>query len=322
MLLKERCFLHMRTDITSRIQGYLRYIKPGMWREWNSRNKMIFGDEYRPIKKNKVNLFWTGTYKGEITEHENLGDYLSLIVVEYMLKKRGLDLKAQTEKTEYLYAIGSIIGFGLQDATIWGSGFLRKENARRLVRTKLDIRAVRGPYTKAYLEKMGFKCPEIYGDPAVLMPLIYSSSGEKKYSCSIVLHHSSKLRENISGIEDLGLHYIEIKTTDYKHFIDEIVQSDMVISSALHGIILAEAYGIPTVYLKDSEINQDLKFDDYYSGTGRVQYEYACTIDEALKSKPTNSLPKIEDMSSALMEAFPYDLWNGGGKRMFVNSWQ
>ena len=313
----------MRTDITSRIQGYLRYIKPDMWREWNNRNKMIFGDEYRPIQKNKVNLFWTGTYKGEITEHENLGDYLSLIVVEYMLKKRGLDLKTQTEKTEYLYAIGSIIGFGLQDATIWGSGFLRKENALRLARSKLDIRAVRGPYTKVYLEKMGFKCPEIYGDPAVLMPIIYSSTGEKKYSCSIVLHHSSKLRENISEIEDLGLHYIEIKTTDYKHFIDEIVQSDMVISSALHGIILAEAYGIPTVYLKDSEINQDLKFDDYYSGTGRVQYEYACTIDEALKSKLTNSLPKIENMSSALMEAFPYDLWNGGGeKHMFAKSWQ
>lgn len=106
----------------------------------------------------------------------------------------------------------------------------------------------------------------------------------------------------------MGLHYIEIKTTNYKHFIDEIAQSDMVISSALHGIILAEAYGVPTVYLKDTEINQDFKFDDYYSGTGRVQYEYARTIDEAIKIKPVNNLPKLENMCSALMETFSYDL--------------
>lgn len=309
MLLKGRCFLCMLIDNVNRIKGYLRYIKPDLWREWNSRNRLIFGDEYRPIQKNRVNLFWTGTYKGQITDHENLGDYLSIIVVEHMLKKRGLDLRSQIDKTEYLYAIGSIIGFGLQDAIIWGSGLLRKENAFRLVRSKLDIRAVRGPYTKEYLEKMGFKCPEIYGDPAVLMPTIYSSTEEKKYSCSIVLHHASKLRKNISEIEDLGIHYIEIRTSDYKYFIDEIVRSDMVISSALHGIILAEAYGVPTVYLKEDEINQDLKFDDYYGGSGRVQYEYARAIDEALKIKPANRLPKLDDMCSALMETFPYDLW-------------
>lgn len=110
----------------------------------------------------------------------------------------------------------------------------------------------------------------------------------------------------------MGLHYIEIKTTNYKHFIDEIAQSDMVISSALHGIILAEAYGVPTVYLKDTEINQDFKFDDYYSGTGRVQYEYAQTIGEAIKIKPVNNLPKLGNMCSALMKTFPYDLWSGG----------
>mgnify|MGYP005761826631 FL=1 len=303
----------MHTDIVSKIEGYLRFIKPDMRREWNNRNKMIFGDEYRPVQKNRVNLFWTGTYKGEITKHENLGDYLSLVVVEYMLKRRGLALNVQIDRTEYLYAIGSIIGFGLQDATIWGSGLLRKENAFRLVRSKLDIRAVRGPLTKEYLNKMGFNCPEIYGDPAVLMPIIYSCNAKKRYSCSIVLHHSSGLREHIDELKDMGLHYIEIKTTNYKHFIDEIAQSDMVISSALHGIILAEAYGVPTVYLKDTEINQDFKFDDYYSGTGRVQYEYAQTIDEAIKIKPVNNLPKLENMCSALMETFPYDLWSGWG---------
>lgn len=98
-------------------------------------------------------------------------------------------------------------------------------------------------------------------------------------------------------------------TTDYRNFIDEIVQSEMVISSALHGIILAECYAVPVVYLKDNEINQDLKFDDYFSATGRANYQYAQTIDEALNVNRANELPDLENMRKSIMAAFPYDLW-------------
>lgn len=303
----------MHADFLSQLKGYIRYIKPDMRAEWKNRNKYIFQDHFRPIEENKVNLFWTGTYKGKITEHENLGDYLSTIVVGHMLNMRGLDMNAIAKKTSCLYAIGSIIGFGLQDATIWGSGLLRRENAYRLVRSKLDIRAVRGPYTRKYLSDIIGKnnCPEVYGDPAVLMPAIYTSKKPKKYVCSIILHHSSKFRNRFPDELKLkGIHYIEIMTTDYRHFIDEIVQSEIIISSALHGIILAESYAVPAIYLKDDEINQDLKFMDWYSATGRNNYLYVKSIDEALKIKRTNDLPCLDKMREALMAAFPYDLWD------------
>lgn len=299
----------MQVSYIDRIKGYLRFMKPEIRAEWRNRNKFIFNDKFRPIQKNRVNLFWTGTFKGEVTEHENLGDYLSVIIVENMLKKHGMSLLTKTRRTEYLYGIGSIIGFGLQDATIWGSGLLRKENALRLVRSKLDIRAVRGPKTREHLAKMGLNCPAIYGDPAILMPMIYSSNLEKKYPCSIILHHSSEIRKNISELCNSGLHYIEIKTINYKHFIDQLIQSDMIISSALHGIILAESYGIPTIYLKDNKINQDFKFNDYYSGTGRSEYKYANTIEDALKNRPVNELPNFDEMRKKLIDTFPYDLW-------------
>ena len=299
----------MHTDIISRLKGYIRYIKPEMRREWANRNDYIFGDNNRLIQENRVNLFWAGTYKGKITEHENLGDYLSTVVVDYMLSIRGLNISNETKRTSYLYGIGSIIGFGLQDATIWGSGLLRRENAFRCVRSKLDIRAVRGPYTRKYLQDMGFKCPAVYGDPAVLMPMIYQSAKTKRYKCSVVLHHSSKMRTILPELRNRGLHYIEIMTTDYRNFIDEIVQSEMVISSTLHGIILAECYAVPVVYLKDSEINQYLKFDDYFSATGRANYKYAQTIDEALNVNMSNELPDLENMRKSIMTAFPYDLW-------------
>ena len=94
-----------------------------------------------------------------------------------------------------------------------------------------------------------------------------------------------------------------------KHFIDQLIQSNMIISSALHGIILAESYGIPTIYLKDNKINKDFKFNDYYSGTGRSEYKYANTIEDAFKNRPVNELPNFDEMRKKLFGTFPYDLW-------------
>lgn len=83
-----------------------------------------------------------------------------------------------------MFAIGSIIDFGYQDATIWGSGLLNNfaiENLKKakFIGRKLDIRVVRGPYTKQLLERAGYQCPEKFGDPAVLMPMIYQPQTEK-----------------------------------------------------------------------------------------------------------------------------------------------
>ena len=48
-----------------------------------------------------------------------------------------------------------------------------------------------------------------------------------------------------------GHHYIDVKTSDYRKFITEICQSKLIISSSLHGIILAESYGIPAIFLNE-----------------------------------------------------------------------
>lgn len=168
-----------------------------------------------------------------------------------MLADKGLELDQQTNKTSYLYAIGSIIGFGYQDAIIWGSGLLNSKNALRCLRQKLDIRAVRDPCTRNLLLRYGIDCPEIYRDPACLLSRYYYPKMKKKYRYSLILHHNSALRkdEKVQAfIEKLGIHYIEILTTDYKYFVSEILSSEYIISSALHGIILSESYGIPTIF--------------------------------------------------------------------------
>lgn len=76
--------------------------------------------------------------------------------------------------------------FENQDAVVWGTGCTKEpeKNINNIIHQKymrkLDVRAVRGPKTKGALDKLGIKCPEVYGDPAMLMPLIYQPINKKQ----------------------------------------------------------------------------------------------------------------------------------------------
>jgi len=290
---------------------YLKFLFPSANREWKLRNRYIFSNRDRPIVPNRVNLCWCGESQGKVSPHENLGDYLSLVIVDYMLKNRGgVSLHSPISDTKSLYAIGSIIGWGYQDATIWGSGLLKKKNALRCLRQKLDIRAVRGPLTRNALQEYGIMCPEVYGDPAVLLSEFWKGDIlPKKHKYSIILHHNSTLRKAISvdELERLGFHWIEIQTTDYKGFVNELISSEVVISSALHGIILSESYGIPTIWLKE-DLGQDIKFMDWFLATNRNRVKYITDISQ-VDQKLVNELPNLQGMKDTLKDTFPYDLW-------------
>lgn len=111
----------------------------------------------------------------------NLGDYLGVIIVNWMLKKRELSLDDYVERKKHLITVGSGAIKSYQNMTVWGSGVMReiyvpmKRFFQKSWLRKLDIRAVRGPMSRDYLMKLGHKCPEVYGDPAILMPLIYNN---------------------------------------------------------------------------------------------------------------------------------------------------
>lgn len=253
------------------------------------------------IAPHKINLIWWGQKK-------NLGDYLACIVYEWMLKKYELNKEKAVNKSKGIMTVGSIITIGSVDSTVWGSGLLGVDRipvlfAKSYYR-KLDVRAVRGPLTRHVLISAGYKCPEIYGDPAILMPCIYNPVSQKKeYEVSVIEHFS---KSNQLKREDV--HYIDIETYDYKHFIDEISSSEKVISSSLHGIILAETYGVPAVFLSDGMESQLFKFWDWYLSTGRKDIRMAKTLEEALEMEPM-PLPQLDEMRDNLIKCFPVDLW-------------
>lgn len=255
------------------------------------------------VKKNEVNLEWWDGSK-------NLGDSLSEVVFRWMLLQRGLSGDEKTKKTIHLMGIGSLIGMGRFDATVWGSGilnFLQIYNVAKQSRyRKYDVRAVRGPITRKILIENGYNCPAIMGDPAILMPLIYQpQKAEKCYDISIIQHW----KYNDNKLNKLSeYHHINIETDDYKSFVDELVKSKRIISSSLHGIILAETYGIPAVLLNTGIDEEMIKFYDWYLSTGRKKVIYAETLEEAIQMNPM-PLPDLNNMRQNLLKTFPYDLW-------------
>ncbi len=247
-----------------------------------------------------VNLHWWKVGLGETTESYNIGDYLSYVVVEWMKSRNNINsVRAAGEKIKHLYVIGSIISGGYQDATVWGSGLIRENKAYwwRNFR-KLDIRAVRGLLTRQTLIENGYDCPDVYGDPAILMPLIYQPSNINKISRYVVVSHYSQYKG--------GENEITTQTKDYKRFIDSLVTAELVVSDSLHGIILAESYGVPAIWLC-SDLDT-FKYSDYYKSTGRDHVQAAGSIEEALRMTPP-PLPDLDTLREGLIRAFPIDLY-------------
>lgn len=249
----------------------------------------------------QVNLVWW-------KRRANLGDYLATVIFQWMLERKQI-LSLHTKETTNLMTVGSLIGMGNFDATIWGTGIHCFETAKAVMMhskyVHYDIRAVRGPITKEILRTAGYSVKDCFeGDPAVLMPFIYAQEKPvKKYNCSIV-HHLSSKKDDI----DKDLHTISISTTDYQQFISELQASQRVISSSLHGIILAESYGVPAIFLNSGMDNELLKYYDWYFSTGRMNVKIAHSIEEAMQMVPM-PLPNISSMQRNLLSSFPYDLF-------------
>lgn len=284
----------------------------------------IFADKiiaYYPsvkAKDHRVNLY---DYHPELEKNTrfngsrwNLGDSLGFVVTSYMLEKKGLSLDSWVNKRKHFNCIGSNVFASFQHSTIWGGGILSSDFERRprsfLFRyplSRFDFRAVRGPLTREIVLRFGHKCPEIYGDPAILMPFIYNPKLEKTHDLLVIPQYKTEIEFRQKHPD---LFVVSMNTDDYKAVIDAIVSSKKVIASSLHAIILADAYGVPSVLYRGLDKVKDFKYLDYYYSTGRKDIKIAESFEEALNMEPLK-LTDLTPLQEGLMKSFPYDLWEG-----------
>jgi pyruvyltransferase len=235
----------------------------------------------------------------------NFGDALSEALVERIIGNRISVTDQSFNGEKKLLGMGSIMHYAQNNDVIWGTGVNGKAADKSYRFTDLDVRAVRGPLTREFLLKRGITCPEVYGDPTLLLPKYFpefQKAAIPSHEFIIIPHFSD---ENLF----IGLSNVVSAKEHWNVVVQKILDSKFVISSSLSGIIVAEAFGIPArlLQIENKSNTEDLfKYKDYYFGTGRMNFKYATSIEEALEmggeSLPICDLEKLD-------QAFPVELF-------------
>lgn len=208
--------------------------------------------------------------------HNNWGDDINIGMLEEISDLKVLILNRsqifpRLAKKTYS-CIGSILGecYG-KNLEIWGSGF-RSDRSRIKVQPK-KVHSVRGPLTRQKLLEQGIDCPEVYGDPALLVSRYYRPKTEKKYKYGIIPHYVDEKLPLVQAMKSRP-DVLVISMSDYKHWHDipdAVCSCEKIVSSSLHGLIVADSYGIPNSWIRfsDKVAGGGFKFQDYFESVGR-----------------------------------------------------
>lgn len=243
----------------------------------------------------------------------NLGDSANKELVRALTgetpKLVNNNYKIPENEINYL-VMGSVLGWADKNSIIWGAGKMSNTEATMFKEKPKEIKAVRGPYTRTEILKFGYKCPEVYGDPFLLMPLFYPVLAEKKYKLGIVPHiielsQIPQLKQQFPNANIIELNKPVLEC------IKEINSCEMIASSALHGIICADAYEIPNVQIKLSNkiLGAGFKYLDYYTSINRwtsYSIELTKSVKEETLIEAINKWQKPEIDLSKLLEVCPF----------------
>lgn len=267
------------------------------------------------IKSNYNNTFHRSKscFLNGYTNSSNFGDALNQSMLNFLGCKKIILTNAVINKNnDNLLIIGSSIHLCDENTIIWGAGCISPEHLP-LCKPKI-VKAVRGPLTRKILVKNNINCPEIYGDPALLLPYIYNfTEVKKKYQLGIIPHYIDKNCKIIQQLEKRkDILIIDIQTgSNFKKLIKQMLSCETIISSSLHGLVVADAYNIPNEWCEfsDKVVGQGFKFKDYFASVGRTTVaplDLRENFDEQIINTHLANWKSIIFDASKLLQSFPY----------------
>ncbi len=216
-----------------------------------------------------IRLYWWQEKRED--GRENYGDLMSKYLVEKISNKKIITVNHPSKRLykhlfKHYISIGSIISSANKNSIVWGSGIIKKEDNIR----DAKFLAVRGPKTRARILEKGFNCPEVYGDPALLMSDYYNPQVNKKYKIGIIPHYVDYKEVKGKFKNNDSVKVIDLLTYNVEKTTDEVLECERIISSSLHGVIVAQSYSIPALWTKFSNklSGDNIKFYDYYESIG------------------------------------------------------
>ena len=251
----------------------------------------------------------------------NWGDELNRHLLAALTGRRveRVEAKAARQRAHFL-AVGSVMHAATPASIVWGTGMIAPTHLPAAAPRR--ICAVRGPLTREKLEAAGIACPPVYGDPALLLGRFYKPAKPRHERMAVVPNYIDADLPAVARLVEAE-HAMLIRPDAPGHwldFVDEIAGASLVVASSLHGLIVAEAYGVPAVWAKFSDriTGGDFKYLDFYASIGKPGQKPVVVTGEA-------DFPSLKAASAAwkpgdfdpepLLAACPFRLCFRPGKR-------
>lgn len=208
-------------------------------------------------------------------EPRNFGDQLNFDLVSNLVDVPvgRVDPKSRKQFPDVFFVVGSVFEhIHSEQSQVWGAGMIGENNFPKTLPKK--IHAVRGPLTFERLKTINLDVPEVFGDPALLVPKIYKPNVQKKYRFGVVAHAFDQTLENAWRLRQQGGLWIDV-CGGIQYLIDQMMACDFIVSSSLHGLIIADAYGLPNLWVEFSSRveGNGFKFRDYFLSVRRKETE-------------------------------------------------
>ena len=259
-------------------------------------------------------------------ENRNFGDTVNKLFFQKLINSK-LNFLTRDNHNLFLhyFTTGSILSFVNENSIVYGSGFISetsnlgsplysKANTINTVYNKpLQFISVRGPKTRAKLLSMGVDCPENYGDPLILFPLIYTKNIYPSVKYGIIPHYVDKTSNNLMTLlnnlgSDCKIIDIIIPDLNYKYFINQILDCEYIISSSLHGVIMGIIYKKKTIFVQFGKkvIGDQFKFFDFFESLD-IKYQVKNVYSkELLENTITVDYDKLYRLVKNMINIAPF----------------
>jgi hypothetical protein len=189
---------------------------------------------------------------------------------------------------------------------VWGTGFIEERPSRRgrfhyhAVRGHLSAQIVRGPSI------------DTFGDPGLLADVLWPEL--KKTPKGLVPHFQDRTDPQVAALRNTlpGCTVIDV-FGEVVEVLREIAACECVLSSSLHGLVVADAFGVPNAWVKFSEKVRGggFKFRDYYS-IYAPEMPAVPLLPEQLDAVRIRTIheqytrPGLDQIKDRLLTAFPF----------------
>ncbi len=233
----------------------------------------------------------------------NFGDLLTPAI----LRQCGLTPVLASPQTANLASTGSILDIlpGNFSGTILGSGLISGNTTLRFPNAR--ILALRGNETKRCL---GLSDPILLGDPGLLSSTLCARV-HRKFLLGIVPHYKdldNPLVWSLAGRFRKDVLVVNVQRSPAA-VIKDIDRCHHILSSSLHGIIVADSLGIPNAWtcFSDQVIGNGFKFRDYYSAFDDERESLSVTESSSMDDIIQKTLPpphQIAERKTSLKNLF------------------